>query len=145
MYASSLYAIKCVIVSKCVDSVDALLLRDDRVCRILPKLVKTAHEQLRWVNELPDSVFATFHMMLADDKLTMEDVIHEILLAVYIAMAMIHCRLFDLALSLPWSLAYGNIEENLKEFLAEEDPPPDIDPFTFKLWRLAVQMIGLTI
>ena len=55
-----------------------------------------------------------------------------------------HTRLFHIALEMPWSLLYGDISQNLADFLSADEMPEGLDYISFKLWRLASLKHGMT-
>ena len=142
---SSLYAVKCVIVTRCIDAVHTLVMEDDRIGMHLEKLMNVAREKIEWVNAIPYGTWERFHFCIGDNSITVQDVRHVCLRAVYIAMGMLHTRLFNIALGMPWSLLIGDMSQNLDDFLAAEEMPNGLDYVSFKIWRLASLTNGMVI
>lgn len=110
---------------------------DDRIARYLPVLLKIASDQAASVNALPRGTWEYLLYLIGDPKLTLDTLMHEVFRSVYIAMGMIHCRLFAIALSMPWCLLLNDPLANLKEFVNQDRMPAGLDHVCYKLYRLA--------
>eukprot|EP00974_Lingulodinium_polyedra_P118940 11169264-Lingulodinium_polyedra.AAC.1 len=118
----------------CSFPTDALLhelLQDDRVVLRLEELRQTLEDELVWVSNIELSVWELVgHAVGVPARELRSDTVA----AAQTSVAFVHDRFFGLAQELPWSLAVGNVVENLRE-LGELDAPPE-ETTSAKIWSL---------
>ena len=117
--------------SRVVDGATELLMDDPRVCKVYDGLWQTMGEDMLWVVQLPLPVW---RVLASVAGLSAEDLRSTCINSAHVAMHFFWRRVLRPASKRPWSLARGDVRENLEALALENDPP--IDPVSWQLWIL---------
>lgn len=119
------------IVSRVSDAVLHVLCEDSRVLRQLDELWETASEELVWITQLSDGVWKA---LAAVSNVDWEFLRSECTHAATVSYHFFWRRVLLPASQRPFSLATGDIRENLRDLASEDESPPE--GVTAQLWRL---------
>ena len=107
------------------------LLEDDRAVRNIDAYEATLREELHWIAQLPS---ATYDLLASLIEVQVgSDLRSDCLDSAHVACAYVDQNFFAEVRCLPWTLAMGNIEENV-EVLAQSGRPAD--EVAGKIWEL---------
>lgn len=112
----------------------AAVMADDRVGRHAVALQELLHEELESLQTAPQYVWERLADLLGDT--TWSSLRHGALRSAHTSMTCIDQKTMRWALGRPWSLARGNVNDNL-EALRAIDFPPETDPVTNRIQALA--------
>jgi hypothetical protein len=120
---------------------DALLtdlLEDDRVVKRLWHLQQCLEDEMHWVANLPQPVWALLSGAVGDSSggcpCSPRELRSSTIAAAHTSVAFVAVRVFNAAKQQPWSLAQGDIAKNLEELALSSHVPTE--PTTQKIWRL---------
>lgn len=100
------------------------ILDDDRVLKHLPKLEACVSEELKWAHNISEYTWERLAMAVGADWHAGE-VRSEALHACHVSAAYIKNKVFTVARSLPFSLALGDVKDNLAKLKASDEPIRD--------------------
>ena len=120
------------IVSRVPDAALAELMEDARIARRLDEIVAAIDEEMQWIVNLKPFVWDKLGKLV--NQLGPE-LRHHCISKAHIAIGFWRWRVADTALSRPWSLARGNIAQNLDD-LGQEELSPSDHPVVAKLKHL---------
>ena len=130
-----MYACVAAVASYPADSLQLMLMEDDRVAGRLPELKEAFYEEVRWVEGLDDFTWGRLaHVAGGGPGSSPYDLRSCALTAVHISSSYICRKLFNVAGGLPWSLCVGDISLNL-QCLEDEGYDGD-DPTVLKILEL---------
>ena len=115
------------------------LLEDDRVAKRLPHLEQCLEDEMNWVSDLAEPVWELLNLAAGGDGADMgerssRELRSDTLAAAHASVAFASLRVFRPAKQHPWSLAQGDIDQNLETLQQLQEAPAE--PTTQKIWRL---------
>ena len=115
------------------------LLEDDRVVKRLPHLEQCLEDEMHWVSDLAEPVWELLNLAAGGDGADMgecssRELRSDTLAAAHASVAFASLRVFKPAKQHPWSLAQGDIDQNLETLQQLQEAPAE--PTTQKIWRL---------
>ena len=120
------------IVGRVPEAFQLELMQDNRVARSYDHLYKVLSEELKWVIDIPLSIFTIIGSMCGRTGEAQRELC---ISASHIAYQFMWRRVLVPANEYPWSLVRGNISENL-EFLALDGTPCPDEPVAEKVWMM---------
>lgn len=127
----ALYTAVASVVANVCDAFLLALLEDDRVIRRLQELKDLVTDEVEWLINLSEVVWQDLAGLLTD--VSAQQLRSLCMLSALTVQAFIQWKVFQVAESLPWSLAVGDIEENLRVLRASKD---DLDSTSSKIRAL---------
>ena len=124
------YAAVCAISSVVCDSVLYELLEDDRMAKRVSIVEEAIHTEVEWASALDDSVWHRLGRVIGIGAQSLRT---DCLSAAGTMRAFMEMRFLFQARQLPWSLALGNISENLDNLLRTKEV---VDPTSQKIVQL---------
>jgi hypothetical protein len=123
-------AIACVAANAC-DAVLLELLEDDRLGMRLLEVEEKLQEELSWIASIEPFVWQRLASLVPG--LSSATLMNDCIRAANISASFMERKALSVARGLPWSLARGDINENLDRL--RQGPPP-VDPTAHKIWKL---------
>lgn len=117
------YAVIASLASRPTDGMMAIVLEDDRLVQKFEEVRSEMLTELEWLVGIGDKTWALFAGLIPNCSVSRLRT--DILLAASTAAAYVAVGPFRALQKLPWSLAVGDVEENLKQLANEKDAPAD--------------------
>jgi hypothetical protein len=108
------------------DVVGNILIEDSRLVLVVGEVETAVNEELKYIGVTDEYVWRRCAELIGDANYTWQEFRSDALDCCYTAVAFLHKRFLSVAKGLPWSLAVGNIENNIRN-LGLEDATRDPD------------------
>ena len=125
------FVIQCGMISYLPESILTCLLEDSRVARHIDSLKEEVHTELSWLSGMVPFVWE--RLATCAEEHGFGSLRTAVLHGAFAAAGFLDQKVFRHAAELPWTLASGNIEENIMQLLSDACPE---EPIASKVWTL---------
>ena len=125
------FLVECAIASRVTEGVLHELTEDPRVCKMYDSLWQTLATEMKWVISLPDGLW---HALAVVTEQSANDLKSSCIAAAHTSFHFFWRRVLQPAAQRPWTLARGDMRENLRALRVEEEMPDE--PVSGQMWLL---------